>query len=90
MKQKIDKKNMNWAQAKWAFPKLKPNRDNDRDGVKNQFDCRPLNFKKQDVVETKRMLKKLKTDIANIQLNYKDYPEELDDALSNTSEWIED
>jgi len=52
MKQKIDKKNMNWAQAKWAFPKLKPNRDNDRDGVKNQFDCRPLNRKMQHKVKT--------------------------------------
>ena len=48
MKQKIDKKNMNWAQAKWAFPKLKPNRDNDRDGVKNQFDCKPFDRKRQD------------------------------------------
>jgi len=47
MKQKIDKKNMNWVQAKWAFPKLKPNRDNDRDGVKNQFDCKPFDHKRQ-------------------------------------------
>ncbi len=41
------KKDMNWAEAKWANPTLRPNRDYDNDGVKNQFDCRPLNFLKQ-------------------------------------------
>lgn len=48
IKESKDKKDMNWAQAKWNFPKLKPNKDNDKDGVKNQFDCKPLNKKKQD------------------------------------------
>ena len=47
-KQPQEKKDMNWAQAKWANPRLKPNADSDRDGVKNQFDCKPLNRKKQD------------------------------------------
>ena len=40
---------MDWAQAKWKHPKLKPMGDWDNDGVKNQFDCRPMNRKKQHV-----------------------------------------
>ena len=47
IKKPIDKKNMNWAQAKWNFPKLKPMGDWDNDGVKNQFDCRPMSRKRQ-------------------------------------------
>lgn len=47
IKKPIDRKKMNWAQAKWANPRLRPNADTDRDGVKNQFDCRPLNRKRQ-------------------------------------------
>lgn len=42
-----NKKDMNWAEAKWANPRLKPNKDWDNDGVKNQFDCKPLNRKRQ-------------------------------------------
>jgi len=49
----IERKDMNWSQAKWNFPKLKPMGDRDRDGVKNQFDCRPLNRKRQDEEEYK-------------------------------------
>ena len=40
---------MNWAEAKWANPRLKPMGDWDNDGVKNQFDCKPLNRKRQHV-----------------------------------------
>lgn len=43
----MDRKNMNWAQAKHKFPKLKPMGDWDNDGVKNQFDCKPMNRKMQ-------------------------------------------
>lgn len=47
IKKPKDRKNMNWAEAKWTNPKLKPMGDWDNDGVKNQFDCRPLNRKRQ-------------------------------------------
>jgi len=40
---------MNWAQAKWKYPKLKAMGDKDKDGVKNMFDCKPLNKKKHMV-----------------------------------------
>ena len=42
----IKNKNMNWAQAKWKYPKMKPMGDRDGDGVKNMFDCKPLNKKR--------------------------------------------
>ena len=48
IKKPQDRKNMNWSEAKWANPRLKPMGDWDNDGVKNQFDCKPLNRKKQD------------------------------------------
>jgi len=48
IKKPKDKKKMNWAEASWAYPKLKPMGDWDNDGVKNQFDCKPMNRKKQD------------------------------------------
>jgi len=44
----MEDKNMNWAQAKWKYPKLKAMGDKDNDGVKNMFDCKPLDRKKQD------------------------------------------
>lgn len=46
-KQIVKKKDMNWAEAKWRYPKLKPNKDYDGDGVKNQFDCKPFDRKRQ-------------------------------------------
>jgi len=49
IKKPMDRKKMNWAEAKWANPRLKPMGDWDNDGVKNQFDCRPMNRKKQHV-----------------------------------------
>lgn len=49
IKEPMDRKNMNWAEAKWTSPRLKPNGDWDKDGVKNQFDCRPFDRKKQHV-----------------------------------------
>ena len=48
IKKPIEKKDMNWSQATWKYPKLKPNNDWDKDGVKNQFDCKPFNKFKQD------------------------------------------
>ena len=49
IKQPADKKTLSWAQSKWRYPKLKPMGDWDNDGVKNQFDCRPMNRKMQHV-----------------------------------------
>ena len=43
----ISKENLTWPQAKRRFPLLNPYKDTDRDGVKNMFDCRPFNRKKQ-------------------------------------------
>ena len=60
----------------------------DGDGVKNRRDCQPMNWKKQDSTETKARLKKLKAEIESIQLNYQDYPEDLDEALSEVSSRI--
>jgi len=47
MKRSIPKRNMTWSQAKRKYPKLSPLGDADRDGVKNKFDCRPFDRKKQ-------------------------------------------
>jgi len=52
-----DRKKMNWSQAKWAHPKLKPMGDWDNDGVKNQFDCRPMNRKMQHDPSSKWKIK---------------------------------
>ena len=41
------KKDMNWKQAKKAYPKLKPFGDIDKDGVRNKFDCKPFDKKRQ-------------------------------------------
>lgn len=49
LEQSKDRKTLSWAQAKWKYPKLKPMGDWDNDGVKNQFDCRPMNRKMQHV-----------------------------------------
>jgi len=89
-KRNILKKNMNWTQAKRRFPGLNPFGDADRDGVKNRFDCRPFNRLRQDAAETKERLKNLKKEISDIQMHHEDYPEELDNALSNVSDWIEE
>jgi len=43
----VRKKNLSYSQAKIRYPKLKPFGDRDRDGVKNIFDCKPFNKKKQ-------------------------------------------
>jgi len=48
IKKPIERKDMNWSQAKWNYPRLKPMGDRDRDGVKNQFDCKPFDRKRQD------------------------------------------
>jgi len=42
-------KNLNWAQAKVRFPNMKPLGDADNDGVKNKFDCKPFNKKRQGI-----------------------------------------
>ena len=42
-----EKKEMNWAQAKKAFPKLSPFKDADKDGIYNMFDCKPFDRKRQ-------------------------------------------
>ena len=44
----MEKKNMNWDQAKARFPKLNPFGDADKDGVKNWLDCKPFDIKRQD------------------------------------------
>ena len=51
-----EKKDMNWAEATWKYPRLKPNRDTDKDGVKNQFDCKPFNKKRQHDSEWKEQM----------------------------------
>jgi hypothetical protein len=45
--ERSEKKKMNWAQAKRAFPKLPLFGDADRDGIYNMFDCRPFNKRMQ-------------------------------------------
>ncbi len=45
----ISKKNLTWPQAKRRFPLMNPYRDTDRDGVKNIFDCRPFDKRRQHV-----------------------------------------
>jgi len=39
--------NLNWNQAKKRFPNMNPFKDADRDGVKNMFDCKPFDRKRQ-------------------------------------------
>ena len=41
-------KNLKYKQAKAIFPRLNPNGDYDRDGVKNKKDCRPFDAMRQD------------------------------------------
>ena len=53
LEQSKDRKTLSWAQAKWKYPKLKPMGDWDNDGVKNQFDCKPMNRKRQHDSEWK-------------------------------------
>jgi len=40
-------KNLTWPQAKARFPNMKPYGDVDKDGVKNKFDCKPFDRKRQ-------------------------------------------
>ena len=54
MKRSIPKRNMTWSQAKRKYPKLSPLGDADRDGVKNKFDCRPFDRKKQGWLDKKK------------------------------------
>jgi len=53
---------MNWKQAKKAYPKLKPFADADRDGVRNKFDCKPFDKKRQG---PSHVLKAMKGVVAN-------------------------
>ena len=46
---KVKKKDMSYKELKAAGVPLKPNKDYDKDGVKNSKDCRPMNKKKQDL-----------------------------------------
>ena len=39
--------NLNWTQAKKRFPLLNPFGDADMDGVKNKFDCKPFDRRRQ-------------------------------------------
>jgi len=50
------KSDMNWKQAKKAYPKLKPFGDADRDGVKNRFDCKPFDISRQGPSHKKKYL----------------------------------
>lgn len=45
--ERSERKEMNWAQAKRAFPKLSPFGDVDKDGIYNMFDCKPFDRKRQ-------------------------------------------
>ena len=87
---KISRKDMSWSQAKARNPKLLPFSDADRDGVSNWLDCKPCDKRRQDKAETQKKLKKLKEDITDIQIDFRDYPEELDEALSDVTSRIED
>lgn len=40
-------KDMNWSQAKKAYPQMKPLGDSDNDSVRNMFDCKPFDKKRQ-------------------------------------------
>ena len=42
-------KNMNWSQAKVRFPNMNPLGDADNDGLKNKFDCKPFDKKRQGI-----------------------------------------
>lgn len=66
VKKPIEKNNMNWAQAKWNYPKLKPMSDYDRDGVKNQFDCRPFDRKRQHVNSDSKWKKQIIEDFPTV------------------------
>lgn len=43
---KIDKKDLNWNQAKKRYPKLSPCGDADKDKVINRKDCKPFDKKR--------------------------------------------
>jgi hypothetical protein len=47
---RVSKKNMNWRQAKARYSRLNPYGDADRDRVRNRFDCRPFDRKRQDEI----------------------------------------
>jgi len=40
-------KNLSWPQAKVRFPLMKPLGDADKDGLKNKFDCKPFDRRRQ-------------------------------------------
>jgi len=50
------KTDMNWKQAKKAYPKLKPFGDIDKDGVRNKYDCKPFDFSLQGPKHKKKYL----------------------------------
>ena len=39
--------NMNWSQVKARFPNMNPYGDADKDGLRNKFDCKPFDIKRQ-------------------------------------------
>jgi len=49
---KVNKKNMNWFQAKQKFPKLNPFGDADKDKVINMFDCKPFDPKHDGIISS--------------------------------------
>jgi len=57
---KPKKKDMDWPQAKRKYPNMNPMADTDGDGIKNKFDCRPLNKKKQGFMHAIKPVRKVR------------------------------
>jgi len=58
---------LNWKQAKARFPELKPYGDVDRDKVKNIFDCKPFDIKRQGEKHKKNYLDEISVGFGDIK-----------------------
>jgi K+/H+ antiporter YhaU regulatory subunit KhtT len=59
-------KNLNYDSAKRIFPWVKPNKDYDKDGVKNKDDCRPFDKDRQDIIYVEKGQQKFLDKLKNI------------------------
>jgi len=73
---KISKKDLTWPQAKIRFPLLKPFKDADRDGVKNMFDCKPFDKKRQGFVHQYGFSDVASKNIRTVKMSPKKFLEE--------------
>lgn len=77
-------KNLSWPQAKVRFPLMRPLGDADGDKLKNKFDCKPFDIKRQGERHSEEEDEELKKELSPLVSNPDEYVDVLK-VLKNKS-----